>query len=71
MNSNSDSINKIIADMILCDWVIRKSVAESNFSIAGWSLSVQPEIMDDTKRRMNGEQLNKIEMAVRKIYTDR
>ena len=42
VNSNSDSIYKILAGRVLCAWLISKSPAEINFDIVGWDISVQP-----------------------------
>ena len=54
MNINYDSIYESLLVRFLCAWVRRKNPVESNFSIAGWALSVNPYIVDDVKGVING-----------------
>ena len=71
MNSDSESIDESLAGRVLCAWNRRKGPVESNFSIVGWALNVQSEVMDDVKKRMNGGHRDKIEAVIRKLYADR
>ena len=70
VNSDSGSIYDILAGRVLRAWTRRKSPAGSKFSISGWDISLQLEIMDNLKIIMNWEHRNKIQTVVQKIYAD-
>jgi hypothetical protein len=69
-DTNTSSADNSLAGRVLSAWTGRKKPVESNFAIAGWALSVQPEIMDDYKMRETGSHRNAIEAVVRKLYAD-
>ena len=49
-------------------WNKRRKKLEHPYTIAGWALSVQPDIYADCIQRMDGGHLNEIEKVVRRLH---
>ncbi len=60
--------SRLLSGMILKAWRRRKSKLEHDYAIAGWALSVIPEVMDDVKKRMIGIHRDALEQVVIKLH---
>ena len=54
---------------ILSHWNKRKKWLDSDFAIAGWMLSVCPEIMEDVKVHCTGDDRMAMECVIKHLYT--
>ena len=49
-------------------WDCRVIYLEHGYAIAGWALSLLPEVWDDVKQRMNGQHRDAIERVITKLH---
>ena len=59
----------LLGDMLTMSWNSRKVKLDHDYSIIGWALSVMPEVYKDARERLTEEHRDKIERAVRKLFT--
>ncbi len=54
--------------MVKQSWMKRKQLLEHDFAIAGWSLSILPEIRDDVRLNLDGDKRIAIERVIAKLH---
>ena len=54
--------------MVKQSWMKRKQLLEHDFAIAGWALSILPEIREDVKLNLDGDKRIAIERVIAKLH---
>jgi len=54
--------------MVKQSWMKRKQLLEHDFAIAGWALSILPEIRDDVRLNLDGDKRIAIERVIAKLH---
>ena len=64
-----DRATASFGNILLLEWEKRKAKLEHDYAIAGWALSVMPEVRADVAARMTGVHRDAIENVIKKLHT--
>ena len=59
-----------LGDKILARWNVRKASLIHDVSITAWALAISPEIREDVKKRLSGDDRNAIEQYITSLFAN-